>query len=255
MEIWTEENVGILKELYPTTRNKDLVVILGLEVNQKNINSLTRKAFRLNLKKIEPSGHKKHEWLTSDDLETFYWIGFLFADGCFSKNGSIEVSLSVKDVKHLEKLASKTKSNIGYRKCGGHCYVSFSDRDSFRIIRDKFDIKKRKTYNPPDITKWNFTDDQLIALFIGFIDGDGHFRKNNKSIEIENHSSWFEFYEFFTKVFLKKFDIETCKPRINKRGYCKMYINKTNSKKLLDFVIENNLPVNDRKWNVLHERG
>ena len=39
-----------------------------------------------------------------DNEEQFYWLGFMYADGCISKTGNrIEVHLSLSDISHLEK--------------------------------------------------------------------------------------------------------------------------------------------------------
>lgn len=44
------------------------------------------------------------EKLLLDVPETYYWIGFILADGHISKNNRLVVTLSVKDKNHLIKL-------------------------------------------------------------------------------------------------------------------------------------------------------
>lgn len=128
--------------------------------------------------------------------ESFYWVGFLLADGSFYKN-RFEFSLQEKDKKHLElfknyingpELKIKGKSNR----------ISFSNKNSIKDFTEFFNIKSRKTYNPPDKNFYEkFCDVKLYSLLCGIIDGDGYIDVkigHHYNINITSHSSWNEFY-------------------------------------------------------------
>lgn len=72
--------------------------------------------------------------------------------------------------------------------------VSAYDSEVVPKITSKFNLNSNKTYNPPDISIFEFIQcDLLISLIIGFIDGDGYItaskRKKSATIQITNHSS------------------------------------------------------------------
>lgn len=109
-------------------------------------------------------------------LISYYWLGFIYADGCICGN-RLYITLSAKDRQHLEKLgtyinASLTDNirNSGY--CRNTKIVSLTKRfdqsgkDCFEI----FGIVPRKTYN---FVKPTLEGNMFMYWLIGLIDGDG----------------------------------------------------------------------------------
>lgn len=154
---------------------------------------------------------KKHhiEKLLLDVPESYYWIGFLLADGHLT-NARFSVSLAEKDYNHLLKFADY----IGYTKriskrinpidgWGAGCIsyaVYLHDKFYLKQIKDKFDIHDQKTYNPPNPKVFqSMTDDQLTALVAGYIDGDGSISMYY-NVKIQVHKSWLNVLKYFAQI-------------------------------------------------------
>ena len=106
-------------------------------------------------------------------------------------------------------------------------------------------------YNPPKTISY-FSYEHQIALLAGFIDGDGcirHPSKNRKDfiLTIKVHSSWLNILAEFNSLICDK---NFCK--INSAGYAVLTI--TNSeylKKLKKQLLQLNLPLLNRKWDII----
>lgn len=182
--------------------------------------------------------------LLENSLISYYWLGFILADGHISKNRLI-ITLAIKDSNHLKKLAEflncsvKIKDKISYPVC----HLALKDTKILSELVKKYNIHNCKTINPPDIT--NITGNWLKALSIGFIDGDGNIsnqtnRKDFK-ITIKCHNSW---VNILKHLYGNSY--------INNSGYA--IANITNNKIITDlkkFVILHKLPVLERKWNII----
>ena len=188
--------------------------------------------------------------LLNENLETYYWIGFILADGSIKSNNRLVVSLSNKDAEHLEKLGCYISTNIKYSKQ----VVSLSAMSVAAIPRlcEKFDIKQDKTYNPPDINLIKKIEhDKILALIIGFIDGDGsiknQWKRKDFSIAIKNHSSWLYILNYFSDIITNK-----KLAKINSKGYASLHITRCSDIiKLKNFAIEKKLPILERKWDIV----
>lgn len=64
-----------------------------------------------------------------DTEEKAYWLGFLYADGYVSKNNQIEVSLALKDEKHLIKLKKFINTNTNIIKDDHRCRLLFCSKE------------------------------------------------------------------------------------------------------------------------------
>lgn len=189
--------------------------------------------------------------LLNNSLESYYWIGFILADGHIQDNKRLVVGLSIKDVNHLKKLAEYLKITV--KEDNEKCYLAIMDTKSITILSKIFDIKSNKTENPPNIDIFSsLPDDVYNSLMCGFIDGDGSIRRLHKrkdfNIKIKCHSSWFAFLELFTK----RLNVST-KVKINKAGYADLAW--SNTKEIQDFkkiVLKYNLPLLSRKWETIN---
>lgn len=111
-----------------------------------------------------------------DTEEKAYWLGFIYADGCISKN-TFEIKLSITDIQHLYKLKdclkSKhkiyqgiAKSSFGISK---YCGFSITNKNLVNnLLSQGVFYNKSKTLEPPTINS------KYIPAFIrGYFDGDG----------------------------------------------------------------------------------
>jgi len=127
-----------------------------------------------------------HDFFSQDTKESFYWAGFLAADGCVGKwSGAhkVQLHLAIKDFDHLYKFRKTIKSNKPFRfrqrKSPGSdtmCYSHEIRITSPRMFNDlkRFNIVERKTYiyTMPEWIK----DHPYVHHFMrGYIDGDGCF--------------------------------------------------------------------------------
>lgn len=201
-----------------------------------------------------------HEYVSADLsvlLEDFpiayYWMGFLAADGSFSGN-RLKLSLANKDRNHVIRFAQ-------FIKCRNHQQAkdtsySVSVQDSFTIpkIIEKYDLKKSKTYNPPDIS-W-MQRDMFFSFFIGFVDGDGCIGKqsgrNDCQLRIKNHASWISVLQHMVDMISTETNISLPNAKINAAGYAQMAISNSVVLKWLKEQSKE-LPVLARKWDMINE--
>lgn len=96
---WTEQENNLLKEKYCTSSSKE---IDNLFPNRSHF-AIVIQAGKLNLKKefVETRIGSLLP-LLEDTNESYYWAGFIAADGCINKHSRLTVVLSIKDFEHLK---------------------------------------------------------------------------------------------------------------------------------------------------------
>ena len=185
--------------------------------------------------------------LLEDTPEAFYWIGFLLADGSFS-NGRIR--FAIKDIEQLHKFGAFINYTGVYGECNGCKRISSMNLDQVALICKKFDIKERKTYNPPR-SILHFSRQLVYALFAGFIDGDGCINYQTKRkdfrLSIKCHDSWLPILQEFNLLIG---NAGSCK--INNAGYAVLLVTNTVALKELKRVIQKlRVPILNRKWEII----
>ena len=185
-----------------------------------------------------------------DTPEAFYWMGFLLADGCFCNNRLV-LTLSIKDSNHLYKFAKFINYTGMIRVTDKSISIAYKDIDTVSKIKEKFDIKDKKTYNPPN-TILKFNIDLTYALLAGFIDGDGsiknQFNRKDFYLTIKNHSSWISILKEFNNMISDK-----NLTRLNSSGYANLVISNTEDlKKLKIKILSLNIPILTRKWDIIN---
>ena len=181
--------------------------------------------------------------LLNDNYITYYWIGFIMADGSISDSNRLRVAIHKKDIDHLIKLKNFLSiKNILSSGCNREMVgISAMNTRVIDILSKKFCIKNNKTYIPCSLE--NISVDLLFSLSIGFIDGDGSISKQYKRedpvLRVKNYKTW------YSNLLLM---YGNCK--INGRGYavsciCENKILKEMKRKALSL----NLPIMERKWN------
>ena len=123
-----------------------------------------------------------------DTEEKAYWLGFIYADGYISYNDfddltkkplySFELSLQLRDTKHLEKFTKFLNFDYAKVSCDSYrCRVAFANKHLWHILNN-YGCTPRKslTLKFPNIEI--FKDNRLIKHFIrGYFDGDGCFSR------------------------------------------------------------------------------
>ena len=259
---WSEEEVDRLMEKYPVVHGEDLWKLFPnrtrASVNLKAYNSGFRKkdsGWRI----IPVRGRScKYlgclEKLIKPCSTSYYWMGFLIADGHFGNN-FVTISLSSKDELHLKKLADFLGCHIRVRK--NIAVLKIRDKNAVQLIKEKFNLNHRKTYCPIDVKIIDDMDEKLFeSLVVGFIDGDGHLRKQPRRkdsiISIKLHSSWLNILQCMTNKLYGSLKLSPPKAKINKAGYSLVHWGHWEIiKKLLSVTEEENLPVLERKWSVI----
>lgn len=181
--------------------------------------------------------------LLEDTPEKWYWLGFLMADGHFSKSNRLRVKLAIKDLEHIKTLASflEVKWDIEIRNGYEYGRVSVMDTVTLRILKEQFNINSNKTINPPDLSSLN--EEQLFCFSVGFIDGDGcigfQSGRNDVILRVKCHSAWAD------NIFIMFGD---CK--INNQGYAQVSISDNTILRKIKRKVNNfNLPILKRKWD------
>lgn len=248
---WSVEEDNLLKENYQLKKKELLQLFPNRTAAAVNI-----RASQLKLRK------EKNEYIQSNSsvllentLESYYWIGFILADGHISKNFRLTITLAKKDSNHLMKLKNYIEaSNIEHKLNSNKCGIKLQDKYYIRKLVEKFDISNRKTYNPPEF--YVESDDLFLALFIGYIDGDGQirhqFKRKDCCICIHIHSSWTDLMNCWIARVNKICHTNSPLGKVTNNGYYRVNIsNSIILNKLKEFVIKNNLPVLSRKWDLI----
>lgn len=190
--------------------------------------------------------------ISEKSLETFYWIGFILADGSFYNN-RFEFGLKEDDVDVLKAFAAyiEFKGDIKHRDSTKSNRIQFNNKSSIEKFMKEYGFDYNKTYNPCSFESFkNYSKEQITSLLIGIINGDGNIQENGSTyanaITITAHKLWKSFYEDllnFLEIPLhisKREDNNSITIRICKREYCIA---------LKHFIVNNNLFYFSRKWD------
>lgn len=241
---YTEEEVDYLIKFYPS---EDRPTIL------KNLNGHSWVSIKEKAKKLKISRPNirtlKLKILLENNLINAYWWGLIMSDGHITNKGDLIIRLQKSDSEYLKIFSEYIECNLNFGKLVS---VSVMDKINGVKLKNKLQIKERKTYNPPENFDFLTTKEERLAFLLGFIDGDGSiaYRKEAfKSIRIIIHGSWLEVFEIFMKEFEDDFNLKFT-VNSNKRFNTCIYIGKKeNFEFLKNFAIENKLPIMGRKWN------
>lgn len=172
----------------------------------------------------------------------------------------LTIGLSIKDLEHLKKFAKFidfNEDNIKINVIKKSCTIQKMETEVARALIEKFNIDRNKTEVPPDFNKYEFNDDLMFSLIIGFIDGDGSIGRglNGKKkrsderyrssarLSIKNHSSWYNNHLYMGRHIGGQV-------KINSQGYSRLCLSEHEIlKNIKRRAISLNLPIMERKWN------
>lgn len=249
---WSKEENKILQQNYSFSNMDELLKLLpnrsqsAINIHASNLNiTKSRQYYNNNIIKADLSV------LLDESHETYYWVGFILGDGYIYNNCRLTIILKKDDNSHLNKF----KRYINYQSIYNPSDISrasVQDKVIISKFTSKFDIRPRKTYNPPNIDSITHDNSLLMSLFIGLLDADGcvKFQSGRKDIIISfrTHSSWLNFY---TQIRERLFPY-VAKPYILNDGYLMWNIGNYNALYIIKQHIEQyKLPVLERKFNKL----
>lgn len=190
---WFEEEINILKDNYLSMEYKDLVDLLP---NHK-IESIKTMIRKLKLRKPQKRKCDLSVLLELNNASC-YWLGFLIADATFTHERRITLTISSKDLDHVDRLKKFLKStNTGYKVSNSECYrFNFTQVEVVKELINRFNIHSNKTKNPCNLDWFNQYPDLFFSFIIGYLDGDGHVTKNklynNYQIGIVGDKNWLD---------------------------------------------------------------
>ena len=242
---------------------KEIVYKYKSDFTKATKNNSLCKSCAVSKSSIFQKGHNLNdEWTVRDNsldklinnksLETFYWIGFILADGSFYNN-RFEFGLKEDDTNVLEAFAKciDFKGAIKHKDSTKSIRIQFNNKPSIEMFMKEYGFNYDKTYNPCSFESFkNYSKEQITSLLIGIIDGDGNIQENGSTyanvITITAHKLWKSFYEgllTYLEIPLhisEKEDDNCITIRICRREYCIA---------LKQFIINNNLFYFSRKWD------
>lgn len=173
---WSLKERELLIELWPLVEGKEVARRLG-----RSYNSVKGMARKLGVRGRSISTIKRKYQFNDEsfsdlnNLETYYWAGFLAADGYINdKRKHLVCALSTKDQRHLRKLSKflKNKKPLAHIHSNGKPQVRMEIYGCLKIISDLkslgVDHRKIRIY-PKNISR----RDALVAFVAGLLDGDG----------------------------------------------------------------------------------
>jgi len=191
----------------------------------------------------------KNRFFSTDTKESFYWSGFIAADGCVgtlrSHGGKyqypyLSIHLSISDSEHLEKFKKAIGCIANVSRYKKECKITITSRD---IVEDleRFNIVPRKTkiYKFPDCVRGS----ELIGHYMrGYFDGDGCFSEQlmkNANVAQRRFSimGTEQFLKIYQQVLIKKCNIKTNRKILAAKGtYSLQYGGNNIIKNIVEFL-------------------
>lgn len=193
-----------------------------------------------------------------DTEEKAYWLGFLYADGCNSRNRSILLRISERDESHLLKFKKSLSSNAPiYEHDNGIAISKGVTLHSKKLTSDlsKHGVVVNKTFK----TKFpNLPNSTMKRCFIrGYFDGDGSLSfGRTKSNSFYSHFSLSGnkvFLEEIQLFMMKKLNLNKTKIIKDKTIHRLTYGGRVQSTKVMDWIYKDATIYLDRKYNTYLE--
>ena len=195
--------------------------------------------------------------LLDGSLQSYYWLGFILADGSFDrKQQRLKVGLGEEDQNHLKVFVEYLGKEFTSKYS-----ASFMDSKIVPVIAEKLGLDKTtpKTYCQPDVSAYlKLNDHEFLALFVGFVDGDGSIQyqtsRETVKVTIKLHATWLDLLEYMVQrvfsIFKREYQSEAI---VDNRGFAKVsFANFKLIREIKEFIISNNIVVLDRKWNKIN---
>lgn len=193
-----------------------------------------------------------------DTEEKAYWLGFLFADGCNSRNRSILLRISEKDESHLLKFKKSLSSNAPiYEYDNGIAISKGVTLHSKKLTSDlsKHGVITNKTFK----TKFpNLRNNTMKRCFVrGYFDGDGSlsFGRSKSNLFFSHFalSGNKSFLEEIQLLMMTELNLNKTKIIKDKTIHRLAYGGRIQSTKVMDWIYKDATIYLDRKYNTYLE--
>jgi hypothetical protein len=190
--------------------------------------------------------------------EQYYWLGFMYADGNISSDGNrIEVRLSIKDLKHLEKfkkfLELSTEIRTGVCNGNGFCHLSVRNKHMWNTLNGLgCSPQKSLTLKFPK-SEFFKSSENVLHFLRGYVDGDGclstYYNATKTSIRtVINIVGTEQFLTSINKMFKNKGYIRSKKSKKYDNKSYSLTFSDAPSRKLARLLYENATIYLDRKY-------
>lgn len=196
-----------------------------------------------------------------NQLELYYWCGFLLADGYFLYQkdalARITLALAIKDKSHIlrfkEFFGTGSYSEYFVKKKYLTCKVILSKKYFQQITKILNFNLHRKTYNPISLDQIKGTQEERLSFVLGFIDADGYILHQSKRkdyfLGINLHKSWASFLEDIKLFLSNSFELINSNIQFYKNA-SRFVISNTNViLNLKTKAVELDIPILTRKWD------
>lgn len=211
-----------------------------------------------------------HNFFSKEDEGSFYWAGFLAADGCILirknfNNKNIILTLGEKDLNHLQLFKETLKSGHPIKTRiveNSKINSDWTDRNlytitvgSHKIVEDleRFNIVPRKTkvYDFPD---WLINHPLVNHFMRGYFDGDGsiyiHSRPQYKDQYKLSIAGNYSFLSNFGSIISEKLQIDNKSINSNGPVYVLSYGGNNLTSKIGSFLYDQATVYIERKYNL-----
>lgn len=200
---YTPEDEALLRRVWPTATTAEM----RAHFPNRTQCALMQKARAMGLTFKDSRSRKANLTpLLNDTIETWYWLGFILADGYLSHRGELSITVNAQDERHLSKLATMLNGKVkNLKRCKtelgndrNHVRFAAMNPEVIEALKIKLGLtSSRKTEIPPNIDVLEKIDpDFVAAMFIGFFDGDGCMRAKGYG-QIVCHKAWITVFRFF----------------------------------------------------------
>lgn len=253
--LWTQDEESFLKENYINLTESSISEMMGISINdikyKKFVMGLHKNAKRVSYDSVNMGV------LLNESNISYYWLGFILADGYLSPDNKFAMNLSIHDREHLEKFIKYVQ--IPKVHVRGHMVTSqCSDTENISKIKSKLMVTGSKTYSPPPFNKYVMNPHQWLSLIIGFIDGDGSIiTRTDRSTHTQYccimlHKSWLDNLSHISNIIKHYVSDHNSFAKITSSGYAQLRLNHSIINLLYTFSIDKNLPILVRKWDKLN---
>lgn len=257
-DAWSETEDSILTRMWALASHSELRESLPMRTKS----AIKNRATKLKLKRDTTQQLSNVAKLLNESFEAFYWIGFLLADGSVDAE-RIRLHLGVKDSDHLMRYMNFIEfgGTVQHRD-GKIVGVDCSNKNVANSLEVLYGFNDSKTYIAPNPALYDsLTTEQLLAIVIGFIDGDGSINitknRGKPRIVITSHSEWENLFRYWDRRLTEDKNLlwKPCKIRSYRSPSmsCSMAIwgiyRLHHVISLKNSALRMKLPILQRKWN------
>lgn len=253
---WTEAEENLILRFFPSASDASLMELLP----GRSLAAIRHRGKAMSVARPRQTRLGDLSPLLKDTPESLYWMGFLLADGYFTKD-RLKVRLAKKDEGHLKRLSDfiggpPVTTYVSKSSYGLHEAVSLSvmHKEVVQELRDVWGIVNQKTYFPPNLER--FSASELTSILIGFIDGDGCIKhqtgRSDTSIQLKNHHSWLGVLQLLSDAAHRLSNTSGPTAHVIKDGFAVICMCKA---EVLRFLKSQSLtlPAMQRKWGVIDD--